>query len=127
MLGEEYVCNDIPSDPRFEKGFLLFNSCEWYLAHDIFEEIWHETYGTSRQTIQAILQVAVAHVHLQNGNTNGATILLGESLGRLKKVDIPNLGIDIELLRNAIEERLKLLQAGCDPYECDNPVLYKLV
>ena len=30
-------------------------------------------------------QVAVAQVHLENSNLNGATILYGEALGRLKK------------------------------------------
>ncbi len=73
------------NDSRFEIGMKLFNSCQWYKSHDVFEEIWHETSGPERQLLQGILQVAVAQVHLENSNINGATILYGEALGRLKK------------------------------------------
>ena len=63
------------NDSRFELGMKLFNSCQWYKSHDVFEEIWHETGGSERQVLQGILQVAVAQVHLENSNINGATIL----------------------------------------------------
>jgi hypothetical protein len=56
--------------PRFEMGMNLFNSCEWYKSHDVFEDIWHETIGPERQVLQGILQVAVAQVHLENSNIN---------------------------------------------------------
>ena len=69
------------NDPRFPKALELFNSGAWYEAHDAFEEIWHEQIDPERKLIQAIVQIAVAHVHLERGNTRGATILLGEGLG----------------------------------------------
>ena len=31
------------ADPRFHQAIDLFNRHEWYAAHDVFEEIWHET------------------------------------------------------------------------------------
>ena len=31
------------ADPRFQKAVQLFNDGEWYDAHDVFEELWHET------------------------------------------------------------------------------------
>ena len=113
------------NDARFEIGMKLFNSCQWYKSHDVFEEIWHETTGPARQTIQAILQIAVAHLHLENGNKNGATILLGEAVGRLKRESIPNLGIDLDSLQSLAEQRLALLQQEGDPYESDDPKLCK--
>ena len=30
-------------DPRFQQAIELFNSQQWYDAHDVFEELWHET------------------------------------------------------------------------------------
>ena len=83
------------NDSRFEIGMKLFNSCQWYKSHDVFEEIWHETGGPERQLIQGILQVAVAQVHLENSNLNGATILYGEALGRLKRFHLANFGFDL--------------------------------
>ena len=114
------------NDSRFEIGMKLFNSCQWYQAHDVFEEIWHETGGPERQLIQGILQVAVAQVHLENSNTNGATILYGEALGRLKRYQLNNLGLDIEGLCKCISRRLEFLQIGNDLASCSLPVLYFL-
>ena len=114
------------NDSRFEIGMKLFNSCQWYQAHDVFEEIWHETGGPERQLIQGILQVAVAQVHLENSNTNGATILYGEALGRLKRYQLNNLGLDIEGLCKCISRRLEFLQIGNDIASCSLPVLYFL-
>ena len=110
-------------DSRFGIGMKLFNSCQWYKSHDVFEEIWHETGGTERQLLQGILQIAVAQVHLENCNLNGATILYGEALGRLKKYQLNNLGLDIVGLCDCITKRLELLQIGKDISACTLPVI----
>ena len=111
------------NDSRFEIGMKLFNSCQWYKSHDVFEEIWHETGGPERQLLQGILQVAVAQVHLENSNINGAIILYGEALGRLKRFQLYNLGLDIQGLSKSISRRLEFLQIGKDLSECSLPVL----
>tara|TARA_B100001250_G_scaffold262210_1_gene225899 strand:+ start:102 stop:482 length:381 start_codon:yes stop_codon:yes gene_type:complete len=111
------------NDYRFEIGMKLFNSCQWYKSHDVFEEIWHETGGAERQLLQGILQVAVAQVHLENSNINGATILYGEALGRLKRFQFSNLGLDIEELSECVSRRLDFLQLGKDLAGCSLPVL----
>ena len=111
------------NDSRFEIGMKLFNSCQWYKSHDVFEEIWHETGGAERQLLQGILQIAVAEVHLENSNINGATILYGEALGRLKRFKLANLGLDIEGLCKCINRRLEFLQIGNDLSDCSLPVL----
>ncbi len=114
------------NDSRFEIGMKLFNDCKWYESHDVFEEIWHETNGPQRQVLQGILQVAVAEVHLGNGNINGATILYGEALGRLKRYELDNLKLDINNLCEVITKRLEFLQTGEDISCCCLPVLYFL-
>ena len=111
------------NDSRFEIGMKLFNSCQWYTSHDVFEEIWHETGGPERQLIQGILQVAVAQVHLENSNLNGAKILYGEALGRLKKFHLSNFGLDIEGLSHCVSRRLEFLQIGKDLDGCSVPIL----
>ena len=111
------------NDSRFEIGMKLFNSCQWYKSHDVLEEIWHETGGSERQLIQGILQVAVAQVHLENRNINGATILYGEALGRLKKFQLANFGLDIVGLCKCVTRRLEFLQVGKDLSSCSLPTL----
>ena len=110
-------------ESKFLQAIELFNSQEWYLAHDLLEEIWHETNVPERTTIQGLLQIAVAQLHLDKGNMNGATILYGEALGRLKANAITDLGLDISSLCKNIEERLSLLQKGLIPKKIIDPVL----
>ena len=114
------------NDSRFEIGMMLFNSSQWYKSHDVFEEIWHETGGPERQLLQGILQVAVAELHLENSNINGATILYGEALGRLKRFQVTNLGLDVVGLCKCVSRRLEFLQFGKDLAECSLPALYFL-
>ena len=115
------------NDLRFQKALHLFNAANWYQAHDVFEELWHEASGPERRTLQGILQVAVAQLHLERGNRSGATILFGEGLGRLRTFGTPDLGLDIHQLCECIERRLIFLQRGEDFEGCDVPTLTCLV
>ena len=117
--------NLITQDKRFIEAVDLFNSNKWYPAHDLFEELWHETIGPERKTLQGILQIAVAQLHLENGNFKGATILYGEGLGRLSDFSSPHLGYDITNLCLIVKQRLSLLQKNEDPNLCNQPVLNK--
>ena len=115
------------SDKRFQEAVDLFNSENWYRAHDAFEELWHETYGPERTTLQAFLQIAVAQLHLESGNMNGATILFGEALGRLTKLGAPDLGFDTENLGKCIEQRLICLQQEAELLDSNPLCLIKKI
>ena len=104
----------------------LFNNHEWYEAHDAFEEIWNTVDGDERQVIQGILQVSVSQFHLSKGNLNGATILLGEGLGRIKTRTDINLGMDLELFCRCLEDLLTKLQYKKLINESDKPFLKPL-
>ena len=104
----------------------LFNDHQWYEAHDAFEEIWNFVDGDERQVIQGILQVSVSQFHLSKGNLNGATILLGEGLGRIKTRTKINLGIDLESLCECLEDLLRKLQYNEILNENDKPFLKPL-
>ena len=88
----------------------LFNNKKWYEAHDAFEDIWNNLDGDERQIIQGILQVSVSQFHLSKGNLNGATILLGEGLGRIKTKTNNDLGIDLDSFCYCLDKLLKKLQ-----------------
>ena len=104
----------------------LFNNHEWYEAHDAFEDIWNSVDGNERQVIQGILQVSVSQFHLSKGNLNGATILLGEGLGRIKTRTKINLGIDLESFCRCLEDLLRKLQNQEIINENDKPFLKPL-
>ena len=104
----------------------LFNNHEWYDAHDAFEEIWNTVDGDERQVIQGILQVSVSQFHLSKGNINGATILLGEGLGRIKTRTKIDIGIDLESFCRCLEDLLIKLQCKENLNENDKPFLKPL-
>lgn len=115
--------DDLTADPRLQVAVGLFNAGEWYACHDVFEEIWHETQGPDRAALQGFLQIAVAHLHLERGNQRGATLLLGEGLGRLTPFPADALGFNLTLLRARVADRLHCLQQGNDPGALPLPVL----
>lgn len=98
------------ADARFHAAVALFNQGEWYACHDGFEALWHETQGPMRPVLQAILQIAVAQLHLERGNQRGAVMLLGEGLGRLANTGSEALGLALVPLRLACNQRLQALQ-----------------
>ena len=113
----------------FEDIFLdalnLFNNQKWYEAHDAFEDIWNTLEGDERQIIQGILQVSVSQFHLSKGNLNGATILMGEGLGRIKNRTNIDLGIDLESFCLSLEKLLRKLQYKEVLNESDKPYLVR--
>lgn len=113
----------LEADSRLQQAIELFNAEEWYAAHDCFEELWHETADPERRSLQGILQVAVAQLHLQRGNKRGATILFGEALGRLQRPGTPDLGLDLKQLCLSVRQRLEMLQHDQDPESCTVPSL----
>ena len=112
-------------DKRFNDAVNLFNTQSWYPAHDLFEELWHETQSPEREILQGILQIAVARLHLEKGNTKGATILYGEGLARLKNFLETDLGLDLRQFCECLEQSLKLLQQDSEPEAVSVPCLLK--
>ena len=113
-------------DDIFLDALNLFNIKKWYEAHDAFEDIWNTLDGDERQIIQGILQVSVSQFHLSKGNLNGATILLGEGLGRIKNRTNINLGIDLKSFCKCLEELLRKLQYREELNENDKPYLIEI-
>jgi len=97
-------------DPRLAHAIALFNGGDWYACHGGLEELWRETSGRMRPLLQGILQIAVAELHHERGNLRGATILMGEGLGRLQGDLEGGLGLDLDSLRLQVGERLQALQ-----------------
>lgn len=89
-------------DPRYLEGIELFNECEFFEAHDIWEELWADYQGPSRRFYQGLIQVAVCLHHFGNGNTRGAKKLYFSSLDYLKDYQPWHLGIDLAKLKREL-------------------------
>ena len=110
----------------FFEALNLFNNQKWYEAHDAFEDIWNDLVGDERQIIQGILQVSVSQFHLNKGNLNGAMILLGEGLGRIKNKVSEDLEIDLILFCSSLETLLNKLHTKSSLNQGDVPFIKKI-
>jgi len=102
----------LAADPRLQQAVDLFNNAQWYPCHDGLEALWHETSGPMRPVLQGILQIAVAQIHLERGNLRGATVLMGEGLGRLAGAGDRALGLNLACLRQLTAPHLLALQTN---------------
>lgn len=59
-------------DPRFIEGVRLFNKRDFFEAHEVWEDLWHEMTGPERRFVQGLIQAAVCAYHSSNGNVIGA-------------------------------------------------------
>ena len=70
--------------PLYQQGIEYFNECEFFEAHEVWEDLWSEDHSESRTFYQGLIQAAVALHHFGNGNTRGARKLFHSS-SRLRR------------------------------------------
>lgn len=85
-------------DPRYLEGIAFFNDCEFFEAHDIWEELWADYQGPSRRFYQGLIQVAVCLHHFGNGNTRGARKLYHTSRAYLEEYRPLHQGLNVDKL-----------------------------
>lgn len=93
-------------DPRFYKGISLFNQEDFFEAHEVWEELWHDTVGPDRDFFQGLIQVTSAMHHLQIANMKGARILYGSGIELLAPYGSRHLGLDLNHLRTHFTQAL---------------------
>jgi len=85
-------------DPKYLEGIEHFNRCDFFEAHESWEELWQDYSGPSRKFYQGLIQVAVCLHHFGNGNTRGAKKLYITSTNYLQEYRPFHEGIDLEKL-----------------------------
>jgi predicted metal-dependent hydrolase len=60
----------------YARGVSLFNSSEFYEAHEVLEDVWRAEQGPHKLFLQGLIQVAVALHHHSTGNVVGCRSLL---------------------------------------------------
>jgi uncharacterized protein len=94
---------DASYDPRYLQGIEHFNVCDFYEAHEVWEELWADYQGPSRRFYQGLIQVAVCLHHFGNGNIRGAKKLYYSSRDYLKDYLPKHEGVDVEKLFAQLE------------------------
>jgi predicted metal-dependent hydrolase len=85
---------DYPAE--YLQGIAYFNDCEFFEAHEAWEELWQEDHGPSRKFLQGLIQAAVALHHFGNGNIRGAKKVYFGSRSYLAAYRPTHMGLDLE-------------------------------
>ena len=85
-------------DPLYLQGIEHFNVCDFFEAHEVWEELWTEYSGPDRKFYQGLIQVAVCLHHFGNGNTRGARKLFTSSTAYLEPYRPMHRGLDVDKL-----------------------------
>jgi len=93
-------------DSRYLKGVLLFNRAEYFEAHEIWEDLWHDTAGPERRFIQGLIQAAVCVYHASNGNAVGSRRLFHSGRRYMSGFPDRHLGLDTATFWDMIERAL---------------------
>ncbi len=102
-----------PLSAKALHGLDLFNQGEYFEAHEWLETAWNEDQSLGRDLYRGILQVAVAYLHIQRGNYNGALKMFLRMRQWLEPLPDTCRGVDIaRLRRDAAEAHAHLLALG---------------
>jgi hypothetical protein len=84
----------------FAKGLTAFREGDFYLAHDLWEEVWHNYRGADRRFLQGLIHIAVGSYHAQCKNPKGARSQLSKAKAKMSPHAPQHWGLDVdELLR----------------------------
>ncbi len=96
----------------FRRGVARFNSCHFYDAHEVLEDVWRDAPAGEKRFLQGLIQVAVALHHHSRGNLAGAASLLARGERNLRSYPEGYAGIKLQPLREAIAACRSALDDG---------------
>src|SRR5437016_13936215 len=100
-------------DPhRFAEGIKLFNSAEFFEAHEVLEDVWRAAPAAEKRFLQGLIHVAVALHHYSKENRVGTRSLLSRAPRNLSGYPDEFVGIDLKLLMESFDLCLAALADG---------------
>ena len=99
---------------QLEPGRAAFNRGEYFLAHELWEEVWRQVGDAERRLhVQGLIQIAAGLHHLQRHRAGPAAGLLRKGLEKLSKRRKGSFGdLRIDLLVGQVERLLVELDAA---------------
>lgn len=88
----------------FQHGIALFNSAQFFDAHEVLEDVWREAPEPERKFLQGLIQVAVALHHYSRGNQVGCRSLLERAERNLSTYPTEHGGLNLGSLRQSLEQ-----------------------
>jgi predicted metal-dependent hydrolase len=88
-----------PYPDFYEQGIELFNEGRFFECHEAWEEIWKRSDGAIKPFYQGLIQAAVAILHAQRGNLEGARSLYEKASAKLDQIPHEHMGLAVGELR----------------------------
>ena len=98
---------------------------DFFEAHEVWEDLWSESHGAERKFYQGLIQAAVAILHAQRGNLEGARSLHQKAREKLDPLADDHMGIALGEMRIALAQFIEMVTQGTDPFPA--PLLLKRV
>jgi uncharacterized protein len=95
----------------YQLGIDLFNEGRFFECHEAWEEIWKRSDGEAKLFYQGLIQAAVAILHAQRGNLEGARSLYEKAMAKLEPIPTEHMGLAIGELRVALTEFIEVALA----------------
>ena len=96
----------------FQEGIELFNAGRFFECHEAWEQVWNRSQGDEKLAIQGLIQAAVAILHLERGNREGAESLYAKARAKLDPLGREFRGIAIVELLDALREFFEVAMRG---------------
>ncbi|WP_028548539.1 DUF309 domain-containing protein [Paenibacillus sp. UNC451MF] len=108
------------SYPQAYIDYLIYFHAErdYFECHEVMEEYWKEHPGDPLASCYVgLIQIAVALYHQRRNNLNGAQKMMSSAITNLTDGGMSALGLDPELLKAMLQERLQQLLNPNNKYE----------
>ena len=92
----------------YEEGIDLFNAGRFFECHEAWEEIWKRSGGEMKIFYQGLIQAAVAILHAQRRNLEGARSLHQKAREKLDTIPDDHMGIALGEMRVALAKFIDL-------------------
>lgn len=102
---------ELEKQEKFRRGIEHFNCGEFFICHEVLEDIWLTEAPAEKPFYQGLIQTAAAFHHLQRGNCSGAASLLAAGLQKLEDFPAVYHGLHLEELRAWLRVCLDSLRA----------------
>lgn len=110
---------DLDEARLFHEGVGLFNTGEWFDAHEAWEEIWRIADGRRKSFYQGLVQCAVVLEHVRRGNPRGVRSVWQTAERKFDGLPPVFMNLDVpgflDQMRRAIAPILALPTEAFDP------------
>ena len=115
-----------PHSDFYEQGIELFNEGRFFECHEAWEEVWKRSDGEVKLFYQGLIQAAVAILHAQRGNLEGARSLYEKASAKLDPIPHEHLGLAVGELRIELSRFIEIATRAAGEPLPDPPRLRRI-